>query len=472
MLSLVAFTFILAGMVQRLRVEREEKAQALVTAEEAREQAEAEVRSTDAALEFLVALFERVDPAIHGSEDLRVTQLLDAGEAAIRDRLSEEPRLEARLRSTLGTLYANLGRSAEARSHYERALGLYGELDGDHLFQTASLKSHLGLTHLEEERYEEALAWLSEASEEVENVAGQDSPEALPILNGLVTFHCFVGDYATADEPSRKALALARRVEADPSDLAAAVNNRAVVERNLGDPQQAVALYEEGLELETKRLGEHHSYVAVLYNNLGTLLVQQNELAHGERAHRRALELRQHLFGDHHVDVVQSRKHLAEIRRLRGDLEGAEVEARQAYEIYRGLERGGPFRTLLLATGLAEIWVELERFGEAEDLVRRHLAEAGPPIPPSQRTKSLYHAMALRILGRSLLAQKRFDEAERRLQDGLALADEIEHQPSQEGLLQALVELYGAWGKSEKATFFTERLLQSQESIPRPDLAS
>lgn len=450
LLLLVAFA------IQQL-VHSKQLEAALELAEVQRREADQEREKAEGALAFIVTLLERVDPTGTGESNLTMLQILATAEAAIQEQFVDQPEIEALLRETLGRIYNNLGQNMEARKQSEKALKLHEDLAGDHRLSIARLQSQLGLVLLEGEEFAKAKDLLTGALEQTEELIGREDPRFLPLLNHLVTYYCYAELYAEAIELSKEAEQLARRPETETAFFEEAINNRAVVARHTGELEEAQKLYEETLAFwsDTEKV---HIMVAVLHNNLGVLLAEKGDLARAESEHEHALYLRRKIFDVENFDIVQSLHHLAKIRRQRGNLQGAEVMGRQAFEIYRQLEGAGEYRTLSLATNLADILRELGQLAEAESLLREEISKVGFPGDPHRVTKIKTLAPAKGVLGAVLVARRAFSEAERYLDESLSLAQEIEDTEGQHLALERLITLYEEWGKAHKASASRQRL--------------
>jgi tetratricopeptide (TPR) repeat protein len=96
---------------------------------------------------------------------------------------------------------------------------------------------------------------------------------------------------------------------------------------------QALPWYEECLEVAKKRLGEEHPDVAASLNNLALLYDSQGRYSEAEPLYIQALALRRQLLGEEHPDVALSLNNLALLYNSQGRYSEAEPFYIQALDI-------------------------------------------------------------------------------------------------------------------------------------------
>ena len=77
------------------------------------------------------------------------------------------------------------------------------------------------------------------------------------------------------------------------------MNNLATLLQHTNRMGEAEPLMRRALEIDEASFGEHHPTVAIRLNNLATLLKHTNRIGEAEPLMRRALEIDEASFGDH-----------------------------------------------------------------------------------------------------------------------------------------------------------------------------
>ncbi|MDX1646766.1 MAG: serine/threonine-protein kinase, partial [Longimicrobiales bacterium] len=142
----------------------------MLRARRAEERAEAQARTAEAAVDFLVELFRDASPYESTSGPLSAEDLLDRGRERLTTEVGEEPLLRRRLAAGMGEAYAYLGRLDEAESLFEEEVGLAREHFRDDPVTLARSLQHLAnISYLRrefdraEQLIQEALSRLREA---------------------------------------------------------------------------------------------------------------------------------------------------------------------------------------------------------------------------------------------------------------------------------------------------------------------
>jgi tetratricopeptide (TPR) repeat protein len=192
------------------------------------------------------------------------------------------------------------------------------------------------LAHLERGRLGEAEAACRRALRALEWALGRDHPELAIILDPLVQIRLDRGDLAGAEELGRRAVALAR-AEVDGVDsrhiLVQALDRLAGVCRVQGRYDQAETLYREALCIAGSVSGPDGREVAALLNDLAVLHKFQGRFTEAGRLYRRALAIKERALGREHPDVALTLHNLGVLRGARGDAEGAAARSRRALAI-------------------------------------------------------------------------------------------------------------------------------------------
>ena len=137
-------------------------------------------------------------------------------------------------------------------------------------------------------------------------------------LNNLALLYNSQGRYSEAEPLYLQALELRKHLLGeDHPDVATSLNNLAGLYYSQGRYDQAEPLLVQALELSKRLLGENHPYVATNLNNLAGLYDSQGRYAEAERLYLRALEILERVVGDDHPSTITIRENLAILRQER-----------------------------------------------------------------------------------------------------------------------------------------------------------
>lgn len=398
----------------------------------ARERDRANLEATQAAqvAAFMEGLFELSDPERERAEQLTAREILHNGAERIEDRLTDQPRVRARLLASIGRVQTNLAMYEEAEVTLRESLELKRrELGDDHLdvaavwHDIAQLYSRwrrwqdveqpaaralelrrdqLGADHpltadtalLEARRLYEA-AQQEAAREALEHVlevrrAHRDVMGEAEALQVLSLVHSRRNDGPAAREAALRALRLCRQ-ELSPDDpaIAKALNSLALIENMQGERQAAFDYFSEALQILVASHGQMHPSVAVVEANRGMVLVDDarpeaslEHFAHAIAVFREA--------DAEHEGLVQPHLHRGRAHLALGNVEAARsdfFEAARLRDRALGKENGWAVETYLYLAG--------EAAGAGAESLADELA--GVAI---ERTRSMspgWHARALEV---------------------------------------------------------------------------
>ncbi len=306
---------------------------------------------------FLQDILIEADPYEAGA-DATVRDLLRTADSMIATRFADAPELEATLRATVGQAQLSLLDLDDAGRNLERADELHHSLHGDadarsigSRLQLALLAFERGDVQTAESLYRETLARLAalqlvelrgtalndlaivllytdrsdEALELLQRslqfTSGDEAPDSLAnTYNNIGHAHHNLEQLEEAEQNYRRALELLRTVYPDDQhpDIASAANNLAILLHELGRPDEALALYEESLQIRRATLGPEHPRTGVGHLNLGRLLVNLDRLDEARPHLQSALQMARAVRGEDHLHTLVARSTLARIDFLQG----------------------------------------------------------------------------------------------------------------------------------------------------------
>lgn len=300
--------------------------------------------------QFLSDTLAAADPGIDDKE-VRVREVIDRAVATLDEGLSEQPRVQARLRATIGSTYQGLGLYPQALRQFELALALYEQLPGVEAAQRLELLGEIVWLKRESGDQEEALKLSQDVYQQWLDAYGEDHPQALSAL----------------DDVAKNYVEMGRFSDARP-------------------------LFEQVLEARLETVGAEHLSTAVAMGALGDFFWQSGELDKSLGYFEQAFQLKRQLLGADHPDTLVSMGNLTAVKRMLGDTAGAIATRREMLEIQReSLGEEHP-HTVITMTNLAISLDPLPQHVTERELLLRDA------VAISERTLGVRHARTLYAL--------------------------------------------------------------------------
>jgi eukaryotic-like serine/threonine-protein kinase len=289
-----------------------------------------------------------------------------------------------------------------------------------------------------------------DACEQARTIAAElrDKLGTARAVNNLANIANDQGDFDGAKHLFEQALALAREI-GDQRDVSGALNNIGIVLSAQGQLSEATRRYEEALQIQedigfkseipntlggladvlhqqgdfagarrtmeqaiaAARGSGNESAEAANKANLGALLIERGDLGGAERNCREALALERKLGA--RSDAATILDSLGDLLVVRGNLQEAEKLYREALSIQQTTGEKGS--AAISRTGLATIFLERGGAAQAEAAARTSVQEFHAEKDAPDET------MARVVLVRSLLAQNRPGEAQKEMDQAVAM---------------------------------------------------
>jgi len=470
----------------------------------ARDSALAEAARTQRIQRFTMNLFQGGDETVGPADDLRVVTLVDRGVQEAR-ALTTDPKAQAELYQTLGTVYTNLGKFDEANqllnSSLEERKSLFG-MDSAEVAESISALAELRdaqakfeeaeklarqslevskrrlppnhpaigkttalLGKILEDRgqYGPAIAVQEEAAR-LQSSTRADSAELAATLTELANSHFYAGHYDLSEALNQRVLAMDRQLygERHPH-VADDLINLGAIQYERGHFPEAERYYRDGLDIVQSFFGKDHPATAAALTMLGRGLVSENKLDEAAAVLQEALRIQEKVFGKSHPRVAGTLNELGKIAQHRGKLDEAEADLKRTVEIYKTTYAGKHYYIGVALSNLAGVYVEEKRYGEAERLYGEALQMYKQTLAPDHQLFGIAHVR----LGRALLRDRRYAEAQAESQLGYDMLSK-QATPPQNWLQYArtdLVEVYDALHQPEKAVKFRSELAANE---PKP----
>ena len=291
-----------------------------------------EAARAQATRDYLIGMFEGLDPDAAGGQSVTAEELLDHGTARLGEELAGQPEVRAEVAGVLGTLYRRLGLYDKGRPLLEASHESLARLHGEISPEATRAASRLASLLYEAGELEQAEAVAREALSASRRLYGDADTAVANALSGLAAIRSARGEYDEAAELHGQALAI-DRAHGTPQAVAADLDNLGVVQLRRAELDEAGALMEESLAIRRELHGDDHTSVATGLMNLGTVRMEAGDYDAAVDLFEESLSIRRRLLGEGHPNVAVALDNLGQAQQRRGDLEAAEAAHREALAI-------------------------------------------------------------------------------------------------------------------------------------------
>jgi eukaryotic-like serine/threonine-protein kinase len=394
--------------------------------------------------------------------DVTLRAALDAAEPSIAADFTDQPKVEAAVRATLGTTYVHLGELPSAINQLERALALRSAVLGPDHPDTLSSMVDLAPTYRLAGRAAEAIPLLEKVLAVRKVNLGPDHPKTQTTTNNLAVAYQFAGRVDEAIPLLKQAFHLSQRTLGpdDPRTLVA-MNNLAAVYKLAGRADDALPLFETVYAKRKQTLQPDDTDVLTSANNLAATYQVIDRTAEAIALFEHVLPRRKAKLGPNHTDTLITESNLAQAYRDVGRTSDAIQLFEEVFAARKVKSSPGHPDTLRSMNNLADAYLGAKRWADAEGLLRECLE-----LRSKMKAKSddWLRPYTMSQLGAALAAQRKYAEAEPFLTggyEGLA-AHEAKIPPARKkelGMAAArIVPFYDSWGQHEKAAAWRQRL--------------
>ena len=336
--------------------------------------------------DFLIGLFEQVDPIKAQGQQLTAQQMLERGQRAVQVKLNDQPRLKALLSGVLATLYDKMDNDASALPLAESRVELARRLDGpksleygDALFQLADIQSQLDL--------QASHALFLQARDVLVRYPRERAGELLRIEGSIAYLLGSLGRFKESAQVLRSALP-GMEAHFGPRSWEA-VHNKGLLlyaDTQIGDLEDAARLINEIEPLLDGTGADHLLDTAVVRGNLAMAALQLQRPELSERQARRALADFDRVLGPDSRQTLNIRRLLASALEARGQYEqSAQAYLKVMADTTRALGPDHPSTRLCESTSVDAL-IMTGRVELAEAVSRHALsARPGPDLSPDRR---------------------------------------------------------------------------------------
>lgn len=283
---------------------------------------------------FMKDILSGVRPAVAAGRDrAMLREILDSTARRIEGgELSEQPGVEADIRSTIGGAYKDLGDLDRALSMFAAALAALDRSKEAQPLLRSTLLQQLGIVKQDKGRLNEAEILYRQA---IDTLAGADIPESVFIDQVNLINGCRSGllreqgRVVEAEEMIRPVLAWAiRRYGPRDPRVGGYLHNLGGILADRQRMPEAEQFYREALDILRAAHGDTHPYVAIASENLGNVLAWQDKLEEADRVMTEAVRLHLASQSENEILVARARTNLADLRLRQG-------RAAEATDLYR-----------------------------------------------------------------------------------------------------------------------------------------
>jgi CHAT domain-containing protein/tetratricopeptide (TPR) repeat protein len=276
------------------------------------------------------------------------------------------------------------------------------------------------------------------------------------------------GRYAEAEPLYKRSLAIREKaLGPDHPDVAASLNNLALLYDQQGRQVDAEPLYKQALVIWEKALGPDHPDVATALNNLALLYDAQGRYADAEPLYRRSLVIREKILAPDDPNITYPLNNLALLYKKQGRYAEAEPLYKKALVVFeKALGPEHPDVATAL-NNLAVLYDSEGRYADAEPFLKRSLAIFEKALGPEHPNV----ATALNNLAALYESEGRYADAEPLYKRSLAIREKAlgpDH-PDVATSLNNLANLYNSQGRYADAEPFYQRSLAIIEKALGPD---
>jgi serine/threonine protein kinase/lipopolysaccharide biosynthesis regulator YciM len=320
-------------------------------------------------------------------------------------------------RQNLAVAYREAGKLDQALPYFEAifadARRVLGPLDP----QTLAIQDGLAVAYLRAGQRERAIELGEEILEPAKTVFGASHPKTIAALGNLASAYKSVGKFDRAISLQTKSWELSKaRFGPEHPETLTALNNLGTLYWEAGQVDKAMPLLEDTLRLHEIRYGEDNPNLLGTQNNLALAYLSSEQPQKAVPLFKKVLRSAIVALGAEHPNTISTLNNLASSYMVAHEYEKGLPYLEQAAGV---IERSG-FQhqyTGRVTNNLSNCYEQLNRPADGERWLRQWLAVAKERDDP----QSLVYSDAPAALGRNLLHQQRWADAEPYLQESLAI---------------------------------------------------
>ncbi|MCP3979109.1 MAG: serine/threonine protein kinase [bacterium] len=320
---LLGFTVTMTFQRGQIASERDRASQQAVTAERT--------------LELMVEMFRRSNPGASQGDTVTAREVLDGATERIEGDMADDPVIQARLMTAVGTVYRNLGMHDRALELLERSKERLDSLLGPQHPESLTTNNVLAFMYFYRGRLDEAEVLYLENLDYTRDSTDGDDVVVLTAMKGLANVYAEQDRFVASETLSLEMLETARRALGDEHPLTLqALKDIGVMYRMSGRPALAEPYTVEAVDKQRAVHGPRHPHTLSAMNSLAVLYMDLGRHEDSERLYRETLVLKRQVLGAEHPSTLATEYNMACLAALDGRSEEAIATLRSA------IERGYP----------------------------------------------------------------------------------------------------------------------------------
>jgi eukaryotic-like serine/threonine-protein kinase len=366
------------------------------TAKTALKEAERERQLAKEVSDFLIGAFRSPDP-LRAGRDIKVVEILDEAKRELERKFKEAPRQKGSLYNALGQTYLGLGLKDDALDSFEKAQTLREKaLGGDHPETLVSLND-LAEAYRAKGQLDIAIPLLKKTLDLRRAKLGANDPATLTSMNNLGMAYLAKGRLKDAIPLLRDALDLRKDTLGDDNPATIeSMNNLGIAHSELAQASKdgkqldkAITLFREALELCRTKLSLDHPYTPKTMNNLATAYQDYSRFDEALPLFAGALNLALENLGCSHPDTLSFMDNMASASQDRSAVALAEPILR---DCLKKAEKKQPdaWITFNLQSLLGGSLLAQKKFADAEPFLvggYKGMKQRAAQIPPPSRPR-------------------------------------------------------------------------------------
>jgi eukaryotic-like serine/threonine-protein kinase len=446
---------------------------------------------------FMMNLFQGGDDSVGPGDSMRVVTLLDRGVQEAQT-LNSDPKVQAELYQTLGTIYEQLGKFDQADSLLHSALDRRKTLFGPDSTEVAESLVALGQLRSDQAQYEEAEQFIRQGLDmskrhlppthprigkamyalgevlvnqgkydhgiqvlneavRIQSAPGGVTADLAETLTELANAQFYAGHLDISNSLNLRVVAMDRQLYGGRHpNVAEDLINLGAIQSEWGHYTETERYYRQALDIIQNFYGKDHPETASAMTLLGRALNSQGRFDESADMLRQALGIQERVYGPVHPRVASALGELGKVAMQQGKLDEAEADFRRQTDIYREVYKGKHYYIGSALANLGGVYMERKQYARAERSYRDALQIYAQTLPADH----LNVAIARIKLGRALIPQHRYADAEVESLAGYGILTKQTSPPATwlQNARKDLVDEYQAMHEPDKAAKFQAEL--------------